>query len=254
MRRVQMLLLAVLLLSPAVAAQEPSRLTRDEVAATKKKLVAVLEAMGQPPAGYVIEHEDFNLPTDVSTDRSSRKFRLIYPSAQRRFGGGAEKVRQKSQEELASEYEKKMAEAMAKGDFMAMQQLSQDLQKKAGEAQLKEIQARKQPIELQIQLNGGTLQTIDPDLILFEKPGVIALKDKGRREEKARIAVYFDPVSLKSTKQLSVVEFKEPQGGVDNKGVVLYITVQLSGPTSDVEAWAKRINTAAVLAQIGSGR
>ncbi len=54
--------------------------------------------------------------------------------------------------------------------------------------------------------------------------------------------------------QLSIVEFKEPQGGVDKKGVVLYITVHLSGSTSDVETWAKRINTAAVLAQIGSGK
>ncbi len=254
MRRAQMLLLAVLLLSPVVAAQEQNRLTRDEVAAIKKQLVAVFDAVGQPPAGYVVENENFNLPTEFYTDRSSRKFRLIYPSAERRFGGGAEKVRQKSQEQLSAEYQKKIAEAMAKGDVMAMQQLSQEMQKKAGEAQLKEIEARKQPVELHIQLNSGTRQTIDPDLVLFERPGVIALKQKTGREENTQVAVYFDPVSLKNTKQLSVVEFKEPQGGVDRKGVVLYITVRLSGPTADVETWAKRINTQAVLAQIESGR
>jgi hypothetical protein len=57
-------------------------------------------------------------------------------------------------------------------------------------------------------------------------------------------------VSLKDTKQLSVVEFKEPQDSVGGKVVVLNIVVRLSGPGAEVEGWAKRIGKGKVLAQV----
>jgi hypothetical protein len=246
-------LLAVALLAPAIAAEQ-GRLTRDEVAVVKKKLVAVFDAVGQAPAGYIVEDENFQLPTEFYSDRSPGKFRLINSSAQRRLGGGAEQVKQQSQEELTKDYEKKIAEAMAKGDLMAIQQISQDMQKKMGEAQLKQIEARKPPIELSIQLNTGVQETIDPDRVLFEGPGVIALKHKTNKQEQGEVSVYFDPVSLKDTKQLSVVEFKEPQGGVGGKVVVLNIVVRLSGPGAEVEGWAKRIGKEKVLAQVDAAR
>lgn len=247
--RVGAVFLTAVLLSPAMAAEQ-GRLTRDEVAVVKKKLVAVFDAVGQPPAGYIVEDENFQLPTEFYSDRSPGKFRLINSSAQRRLGGGAEQVRQQSQEELSKDYEKKIAEAMARGDLMAIQQISQDMQKKMGEAQLKQIEARKQPIDLSIQLNTGVHETIDPDRILFEGPGVIALKHKTHKQERGEVSVYFDPVSLKDTRQLSVVEFKEPQGGVATKVAVLNIVVRLSGPGAEVEGWAKRIGKDKVLAQV----
>ena len=43
-------------------AQDEKSLTRDEVSVIKKKMVAVLDALGQP-AGYSLEHDNFNLPT-----------------------------------------------------------------------------------------------------------------------------------------------------------------------------------------------
>ncbi len=248
--RVGAVFLTAVLLSPAIAAQEQGRLTRDEVAVVKKKLVAVFDAVGQPPAGYIVEDENFQLPTEFYSDRTPGKFRLINSSAQRRLGGGAEKVKQQSEEEFQKDYEKKIAEAMARGDLMAIQQISEQMQKKMGEAQLKQIEARKQPIDLSIQLNTGVHETIDPDHVLFEGPGVIALKRKTHKQEQGEVSVYFDPVSLKDTKQLSVVEFKEPQGGVGAKVAVLNIVVRLSGPGAEVEGWAKRIGKEKVLAQV----
>jgi len=46
---------------------------------------------------------------------------------------------------------------------------------------------------------------------------------------------------------------KEPQDRVGKKDAILFITIELSGPLSDIEAWAKRINVNGVLAQIDSG-
>ena len=97
-------------------------------------------------------------------------------------------------------------------------------------------------------------QTIDPDNVVFERPGVIALKLKGYDEGKATVEVYFDPVSLKDTKTLSVVDLKMPKNGVDKKTAVLNATIHISGPASEVEAWAKRIDTKGVLAQIDAVR
>ena len=61
-------------------------------------------------------------------------------------------------------------------------------------------------------------------------------------------------MSLKNTKTLSVVDLKMPEKGVDRKAVVLNATIHISGPASEVEAWAKKIDTKAVLSQIDAVR
>jgi hypothetical protein len=43
---------------------------------------------------------------------------------------------------------------------------------------------------------------------------------------------------------------KMPEKGVSSKTAVYNITIELNGPTADVEAWAKRIETGRVLSQI----
>ena len=50
-------------------AQHETPLTRDEVASIKKKIVSVLDALGQPPAGYSSEKESFHLTTACSGRR-----------------------------------------------------------------------------------------------------------------------------------------------------------------------------------------
>ena len=61
-------------------------------------------------------------------------------------------------------------------------------------------------------------------------------------------------MSLKDTKTLSVVDLKMPKDGVDRKTAVLNATIHISGPASEVEGWAKRIDTKGVLAQIDAVR
>ena len=227
------MVLVALLAYAAAWAEEENRLTRDEVVVVKKKLVAIFSSLGDAPTGYVKENEDFNLPTEFYKNRDSGKITPIYASASQRFGGGAEKKAKKSEKEMGEYYRKKMLEAQAKGDMQEMMRLTQEMQMKAGHAQLEQMEAeKKEPISVDIALNSNPSQTIDPDNVVFEKPGVIALRFKEGEEDKAKIEVYFDPVSLKDTKTLSVVDLKMPKDGVDKKTAVLNATIHISGPAS----------------------
>ncbi|HKZ46559.1 MAG TPA: hypothetical protein VJ202_04165 [Thermodesulfobacteriota bacterium] len=258
MRKVRftMAMLLIVMFFPAFAwSDEENRLTRDEVTVIKKKLVAILSSLGDAPKGYVKEDEDFNLPTQFYKNRDSGKINPIHVSATQRFGGGAEKKAKKSEKEMGEYYRKKMLEAQAKGDMNEMMRLTQEMQMKASQAGLEQMEAeKKEPVEIRVNFNSNPSQTIDPDNLVFEKPGVIALKLKGYDEGKATVEVYFDPVSLKDTKTLSVVDLKMPKEGVDKKTTVLNATITLSGPASEVEAWAKKIDTKAVLSQIDAVR
>ena len=228
---------------------QDTQYTRDEVSAVKKKLVNTLEAIGQMPEGYSKEKENFNLPTDVSKNRESGLFYPVYAGAERRFG--SEKAVQKDAKELQKEYQKKMAEAQAKGDVSAITKLAQEMQQKAAQVQMKAVATQKTPIDISVQFNSNPGATIDPDAVVFEKPGVIALKEKkDGTEDEGTIHVYFDPISLKNTKQLSRIDTKLPDKGTSSKLAVFTIIVQFSGPIADIEAWAKRMDTGKVLSQI----
>ena len=242
------ILLAVVLVG-SVLAQNSVPYTRDEVASLKKKIVNALDAVGQPPAGYTKEKENFGLPTDADKNHESGLFNPVYGSGDRTFG--SEKSTQKSNKDLEKEYQKKVAEAQAKGDYASLAKIAQEMQQKIGQAQLKSIETKKEPIEIHVRVNSGSGESIDPDLVLFEKTGVIALKQKNdATDDKERITVFFDPVNLKDTKQLSKIDMKMPEKGVSSKMALLNITMEFSGPTADVEAWAKRMDTGKVLAQI----
>jgi len=231
------------------AAQEAGQYTRDEVGTVKKKLVAALDAVGQLPEGYSKERESFNLPTDVSKNRESGLFYPVYASGERRFG--SEKAVQKDAKEIQKEYQKKMAEAQAKGDIQAITKLAQEMQQKAAQVQMKAVTTQKVPIDLRIQFNSNPGATIDPDAVVFEKPGVIALKEiKDGTEDEGSVRVFFDPVNLKNTKQLSRVDTKMPEKGTSSKTAVYNVIVEFAGPIAEIEAWAKRLDTGKVLSQI----
>ena len=247
-RLTSIVILAALFVGIA-AAQNSVPYTRDEVSTLKKKLVAALDAVGQPPAGYAKEREDFSLPTDANKNHDSNLFYPSYGNVSRTFG--ADKSAEKSEKDLQKDYEKKIAEAQAKGDYQSIAKIAQEMQQKSGQIQLKKIEGKKVPIDVHININSSGGEAIDPDGVLFEKTGVIALKEKSDgSDEKSRIRVYFDPVSLKDTKQLSKVDMKLPEKGVSSKTSVYNMTIEFYGPTAEVEAWAKKIETGKVLAQI----
>ena len=245
-----MLLCLFTVISTVAPAAEPNMLTRDEVGGLKKKLIAVVNAMGQPPSGYVKEDEQFNLPTEVYQKGNAGRYEWVTPSMTSRFSSGAEKKAKKSEEQLQKEYEKKVAEAIAKGNYEEMGKLAEEMQKKAGEAQLAEIEGRKVPIEIRIMLNSYETQTLDSDMIVLEKPGVIALIVDYKDENKNRLIICFDPVTLKETKTLSRMELKQPNDGVSKKTAVLNARIEIIGPAAETEAWVKQIDTNAVLGQI----
>lgn len=155
LRQMGMFISVIALLSSGARAQEENSLTRDEVAVIKKKLIAVFDALGQPPAGYIKEDESFYLPTEAYKAQTAGLFQPLRPSAQRKFGGGSEKKAKKSAEDIGKEYEKKMAAAQAKGDLQEMMRLSEELQKKVGEAQLEAVEAKKEPVEVSIRFNSN---------------------------------------------------------------------------------------------------
>jgi len=240
-------LVAAACLALAVArAQDEHALTRDEVSVIKKKLVAVFEAFGTP-AGYSLEHENYNLPTETYKNSGSGLYNPIGASADRRFG--TQKQTEAEGKAMQQEYQKKMAEAQAKGDYQEMARLGQEMGQKAGQMQVKANAAQKEPIEVNVNLNSNPGAVIDPDMVVFERPGVIALKSNVENGAE-RISVYCDPVSLKDTRQLSRVDMKMPEAGVAAKTLVLSVSIEITGPVAEIEPWVKKANTAGVLAQI----
>ncbi len=241
-----------LLASATALSQSDNSLTRDEVTQIKKKLVASLGALGQAPAGYAQERESFDLPTSASATGKG-KFYTVGAGAQRTYG--TEEKSKSESEDMSKEYQKKMMEAQAKGDYKTMSELAQEMQKKMGQKQLEATEKYKEPVEVTIRFNANPYATIDPDAVLFERPGVIALKtpDQGSGK-KERVTIYIDPVALKSTKELSRVEMRQPEGGVSKKTAVLNASIELYGPAAEVESWAKRVDTKTVLAQIDAGQ
>jgi hypothetical protein len=242
-------LLAALCVTATLApAQGQKSLTRDEVASLKKKLVAVFESLGQAPSGYSMEHESYNLPTEAYFKSGTTKYNLTNASASREFGSS--KSAESASKDLEKEYKKKMMEAQAKGDYQEMSKLAQDMQKKMGELSLKTEEGKKEPIHVNIGLNNGGGETIDPDAVVHEQGGVIALKALDATPERGRVTIYFDPVSLKDTKQLSKVALNYPEDGVTQRTIVLHATISFEGPAAEIAAWAKRVDYKKVLAQI----
>ena len=250
-RSLSLLVIPVLFLATGDArTQDEKSLTRDEVSVIKKKLVAVLEALGQP-AGYSVEHEGFNLPTAAYKNSNNSKYNLISASADRKFG--TEKKTEDESKDIQKEYQKKVAEAQAKGDYAAMSKLAMEMQQKAGALQLKATETHKEPIQVNVWLNSNPNAVIDPDAVVFEHPGVIALKSNAENGTE-RIAVYFDPVSLRETKQLSRVDLKQPEDGGARRTLVLSVSLEVTGPVPEIEPWVKKVDSKKVLSQIDPGK
>lgn len=230
-----------------VRAQDEKSLTRDEVAALKKRLLAVFDALGQAPQGYSVEHENFYLPTEAYKNSSSGLYNPVSLSGNREYG--TQKKVEEESGDFQKEYQKKIAEAQAKGDYTAMMQLSQEMQQKVGAMQLKAVETKKDPVRINVQFNGNPGAVIDPDAVLFERPGMIALKSNVEKTSET-IHMYFDPVTLKDTKQLSRVTMNQPETGVAKRTALLNATIELSGPTTEIEPWAKKVDVKKVLGQI----
>ena len=224
-----------------------TNLTRAEGAAIKAKLVAVQKAMGGDPEGYVKESEDFYLPTEFNP-ASDGKYWPISSSVSMRFTDRAVKEGTANAEQASKDLEARYAAALASGDPNAIAKMTQEVTKLSQLAVAASLSSEaKEDMSVDVQFNSSPYSGIDPDAVVFESPGVIALRDLSQGN---RVTVYLDPVALAETETLSSLRLQTPQDGVGNRTGVYNVTITLTGTGEDIEAWAQSFDRDAMLAVI----
>ena len=241
--------LALAVASSALA--QENNLNRAEVTAIKAKLVTVQQAMGADPAGYIKETEEFSLPTEANPQQEG-KFWPITSSVSLRYTDRAVKENTANMEQLSREFQQRYATAAASGDPDAIIKFTEEFTRLQQQAAAAAMAQPKQPMDVYVQFNMSPYASIDPDAVVFESPGVIALRDTDVAGENGTVTVYLDPVALAQTETLSSIELKTPQDGVSNRTGVFNIEISLRGAIADLEAWAKSFDTASMLAVIDS--
>jgi hypothetical protein len=235
----------------ATAAAQQTSLTRSEVAAIKAKLVTVQQAMGADPAGYIKDSEDFNLPTDANPAQGG-KFWPITSSVSLRYTDRGTVEGQASVEQAAEDFQAKYAAALASGNAEAITKMVEEMtriQTQAAAAAMSPA-AKKEPLQVYVQLNMNPSVGIDPDAVVLEQPGVIALREKEVSSDEGSVTVYIDPVALQATQELSKIELRTADDGVTNKTGVYHVVIQLNGAVADIESWVKGFDFDAMLGVI----
>lgn len=239
--------LSLALFAGGAAAAQSTSLTRSEVTVIRAKLVAVQQAMGADPAGYVKESEDFSLPTDFNAAQDG-KFWPITSSIRLRYTDKISTEGKASAEKAMQDFQTKYAAAAAAGNLDALTKLTQDLQRVQAAAMTPPV--KQQPMDVNVQLNMNPTVGIDPAAIVLERAGVIALRDKNVSSDTGSVTVYVDPVALKNSSDLAKIELQTAQDGVANKIGVYHVVIQLNGAVPDLEAWAKSFDYGAMLGAI----
>jgi hypothetical protein len=239
--------LLTLLLAGTAAAQDNTSLTRSEVTAIRAKLVTVQQAMGADPAGYIKDSEDFDLPTDFNP-ASGGKFWPITSSISLRYKDRASTEGAAAAEKAAEEFQAKYAAAAASGDVEALTKMIEEMQRIQAAAMAP--QEKKNPMQVYVQLNMNPTVGIDPEAVVLERTGVIALRDKNVSSDTGSVTVYVDPVALRAPQDLAKFELRTANDGVSAKTGVYHVVIQLNGTVADLESWVKTFNYDAILGVI----
>jgi hypothetical protein len=234
------------ILATSAVAQDTG-LTRSEVAVLKDKLVVVQQAMGSDPGGYLKESEDFDLPTDANPAQGG-KYWPITSAVSLRYTDRDSAEGMANAEKAAEEFQAKYAAAAASGDIEALTRMSQEMTQIQAAAMAPA--AKKEAMTVYVQLNMNPTVGIDPDAVVLEQPGVIALRDTEVASGTGSVTVYIDPVALKATKELSKIELRTADDGVSNKIGIYHIVIQLNGTVADIEEWVKSFNFKTMLGVI----
>jgi hypothetical protein len=213
---------------------------RDEALALKTTVKSVLEALGAPPAGYAKAKEEYDLPTSMGFDKAAKRFYLTETRADFEFTSGM------SGEQMSKEYQQKIMAAQSKGDYAEVQRLSLDLQKNIAAA----MGAEMSKITVKVHLNSMAYQKIDPEGVIWECPGGIALREENS-DNNTQLMLAFDPKVLADTKKLSLISLSESfRESAGRKTAVRTIVVELIGPEAAVTEWAKTVDKGKILALI----
>jgi hypothetical protein len=230
----------------ATAASAQTSLTRTEVAAIKAKIVAVQQAMGGDPAGYLKESEDFDLPTDFNPAQGGKYWPITSGVSLRYTDRGAAEG-QANMERFMADLQTKMAAAAASGNVAEIQRITAEATRMQAAAM--NPAQRKEPMNVYVQLNQNPTVGIDPDAVVLEQPGVIALRNE-QSDGEGDVTVYIDPVALRATQELSKIELRTANDGVSNRTGVFHVVIQLNGTLADAEAWAQDFDFGAMLGVI----
>lgn len=235
----------------ASAAAQDTALLRSEVAAIKAKLTTVQQAMGGDPAGYLQESEDFSLPTEVNPAQGGR-FWPITSSVRMRFTDRAIKEVAATAEQAGKDFQARYAAAIANGNTDAIVSLTEEMTRiQTAAAAAAMNPAQKQPLQVTVQLNMNPTVGIDPDAVVLEQPGVIALRRKNNSgDDRGEVTVYVDPVALKATQELAKIELRTADNGVTNKTGVYHVVIQMNGSLADMESWVAKFDFAKILGVI----
>lgn len=238
--------------STALAQDANTSLNRSEVAAIKNKIVAVQEAMGADPAGYLKQEENYSLPTDFNPTREG-KFWPITASVQLRYTDRASEESAANLEKMQQDFQARYAAAAASGNPEAIANMMQEITRMqaAAMAAAANPAAKKENMDVYVQLNQNPSVGIDPDAVVLERSGVIALREKrDAAGTKGTVTVYVDPVALRATEELSKVELRTADTGVSNRSGVFHVVISINGTLADAEAWAKTFDYPKILAVI----
>jgi hypothetical protein len=203
--------------------------------------------MGADPSGYRKESEDFNLPTDANPAKGG-KFWPITSGITMRYGDRGSAEAQANAQKASEEFQAKYAAAAASGNVEALTKMVEEMQRIQAAAAVPAV--KKEPLQVYVQFNQNPTVGIDPDAVVLERAGVIALREKNVTNGKGSVTVYMDPVALKATQELSKIELRTADDGVTNKTGVFHIVIQMNGTVADIESWAKTFNFNAMLGVI----
>ena len=231
--------------TPNLVLAQGTGLNRAEVAAIKAKLVAVQQAMGGEPDGYALETEDFGLPTNFNPAQGGR-FWPITSNVSMHYTDRAAMQAEENAEQMSADFEARYIAAVSSGNQAAANAMIAEMM----QAQSATNASQKENLHVNIQFNMNPYAGIDPDGVVFEKPGVIALKSNEKPDEVGQVSVYFDPIALRETETLSSIELKTPENGVGNRSGVYNVTITINGTMADAVALSQDIDVGAVLAVI----
>ncbi|MCG3205693.1 MAG: hypothetical protein KCHDKBKB_02415 [Elusimicrobia bacterium] len=231
-------------------ADENWALTRDEVTSFKRKLQTIGSALGNPPTGYEREKEEFELPTEYNPGDNPGKYFPQIATMRLRYGGGTGRIGQQAGEQ-SQDNQKALMEAMSAGDYEKVSQIQQKMAQQMSQTQQAGMEsARKPVVNMTVTLNASPGEGIDPDNILFQRPGVIAIKyphPEGNSQQ-GRVGVYLDPVALKNSSSVSTLNLRSETS--NRKTAVVNAVIEMSGPMELIQAWAARFVTSTMLSQI----
>lgn len=244
----RMSLIAVLLLaipwSLTLADETTVPLTRAEVKEIKNVITKSIDALTPLPTGYAIAEESYNIAVETACEKSTGRCAPKESSAAIELGAN-DKAAKQNHREATEKLAEQMREAANRGDFQSLATYQQQI---AAMTMAMMAQKHLDPIQIKISLNTGLFLKIDPDSVVSEGKGFIALKNYSGSEN-FRIIACFDPYLLKETETLSAIDLYSPDY-VEKKTSIYNMIIEIEGPEDLVSEWFSKANFSSILQSI----